>query len=73
MIIDLYPECEKPEWIKIGVWCYCLGEGNDKFVIDTVERYTAILSDGRYCHGRESFSKLYQDIDGLKTRRGRKD
>lgn len=63
IVIDLYPECEKPDWIKVGAICKCWGEANDLFIIDVVLQKSAVLStiDGKYCHGCESFTKLHRE------------
>lgn len=70
MKIEIYPKCQKPEWLKRGEWCYCLGEGNDKFLIDQIFDVSATLitNDG-FAHGMESFTKLYKTIEELEQRR----
>lgn len=69
--IEIYPDCPKPDWMEVGAWCYCLGEGNDKYIVDQVFDVSATLltGDGLYLHGRESFNKLYRSMDELEQRR----
>ena len=64
MKIDIYPEVEKPEWVKVGAWCYCWGEGFDKFRIVTVGKNAAILEgwDNKRPQGWESFAKLHREV-----------
>ena len=68
--IDIYPECQKPHWMKLGACCYCLGEGNEKFTVDRVFKNAATLLTASGCaHGMESFTKLYKSMDELEERR----
>ena len=57
MIIDIYPECEPPEWMEVGAWCYCWGEAQDKFTVAAL-----LLDSGGHCHGLESFTKLHRQV-----------
>jgi hypothetical protein len=68
--IEIYPDCPKPEWMEVGAWCYCLGEGNQKYTIEQVFNVSATLltANGRG-HGMESFNKLYRSMDELEQRR----
>jgi len=71
--IEIYPDCQKPDWMEPGAWCYCLGEGNDKFTVDQVFDVSATLVTGvsgnGHAHGMESFTKLYRSMDELELRR----
>ena len=68
-IIDLYPECPKPDWLKPGAWCYCLGEGLDKFIIDQVFKNSAtLLTEDGFSHGMESFTKLFRSSEELEKK-----
>lgn len=67
IVIEIYPACEKPSWMKPGALCNCWGEGNDIFRVAVVEERSAILETFNFqtskrvrCHGRESFTKLHQ-------------
>ena len=68
--IEIYPKVSKPKWLKPGVWCYCLGEAYEKFIVDQVFSVNAtLINEAGYDHGLESFSKLYQDLNELENRR----
>jgi hypothetical protein len=71
MKIEIYPDCPKPKWMKVGAWCHCLGEGNDKFIVDQIFNVSATLLtfNKKHAHGMESFSKLYQNIKELDQRK----
>lgn len=69
--IEIYPEADKPKWLKPGAWCYCLGEAKDKFTIDKVFKNSAtLLTASGNQHGLESFTKLYRTMNELEKRRG---
>ena len=73
IVIETYPHCPKPDWMKVGAWCYCLGEAFDVFTVDMVLDKAAVLSTASgYAHGIESFTKLYQSQDELEKRRNEK-
>lgn len=57
---DLYPKCDKPEWLTVGATCHCLGEGDDIFTVIAVESNAAALANNGKPHGWESFEKLSQ-------------
>lgn len=68
--INIYPDCPKPDWMKPGAWCYCLGEGDEKFTVEQVFRVSAtLLKMNGAAHGTESFNKLYRSMDELEERR----
>ena len=59
--IDIYPDCDCPEWVEEGAWCYCWGEGLDKFTILHIGENAAFLLDqAGFAHGWESFEKLHR-------------
>jgi hypothetical protein len=61
MKIEIYPECPKPDWMKVGAWCFCWGEAYDKFIVDKVGKNAAfLLTEGGLAHGWESFKKLHR-------------
>lgn len=65
--IEIYPKCKKPDWIKPGVTCYCLGEGCDSFIIDQVFNVNAALNrPNGDPHGLESFTKLRKSMEDMK-------
>lgn len=62
-VIDFYPKCVKPRWLKKGATVWCLGEAQICFKVETVGKYAAflVLADGTHkgaAHGWESFTKL---------------
>lgn len=58
---EIYPECEKPHWLKKGAWTYCLGEGLEKYKVGEIGKNAAVLYNLRgECHGWESFTKLFR-------------
>ena len=58
--IELYPETPRPDWVKIGAICMCLGEGYDLYRIVQLRSNAAVLETlNGDCHGWESFSKLH--------------
>lgn len=65
--INLYPETPRPAWLKLGVVCKCLGEGNDLFRVTLIGKNAAALEtlNGRD-HGWESFRKLHSPIESAK-------
>lgn len=68
--IEIYPDCPKPEWMKPGAWCYCIGEAKDKFTVEGVFKNAAtLLTASGHAHGMESFTKLYRSMDELNERR----
>jgi hypothetical protein len=68
--IQIYPDCSKPDWMAPGAWCYCLGEGKEKFTVERVFKNAAtLLKQSGHAHGMESFQKLYRTMSELKTRR----
>jgi hypothetical protein len=70
--IEIYPQCPKPDWMKVGATCFCLGEAQDVFIVDTVGNNAAFLVTSgkkRLGHGWESFTKLYKNIQELDARR----
>ena len=62
-IIDIYPPCERPDWVHVGVLCNVYGEAHDVFRISQVLNNRVILEtkNGKYCHGAESFTKLHRE------------
>ena len=62
-VIEIYPECEKPDWVKEGVDCHCHGEGGLTILtIKEIGENAAFLYKDKACtnmHGWESFTKLY--------------
>lgn len=61
MKIEIYPECPKPDWIVVGAWCYCHGEGSDRFKIVHIGKNAAVLEKTNgSAQGWESFKKLHQ-------------
>ena len=60
--IEIYLKCEKPDWMKVGAWCYCYGEAYDKFKVVMVLKNAAVLNTwGGKAHGTESFAKLHRN------------
>lgn len=67
--IEIYPNCLKPYWMKIGATCFCLGEGLELFTVSMVLDKAAVLVDAAgYGHGTESFTKLYKTLNELELR-----
>ena len=63
--IEIYPEEEKPEWMKLGAWCYCWGESYDVFYVEIIGKNAAFLkTKGGRGHGWESFRKLHRGEQG---------
>lgn len=55
-VIDIYPPCEKQEWLKIGVKVCVLGEGLAEFTVDYILKNSVVIHTG--C--TESFTKIYR-------------
>jgi hypothetical protein len=69
--INIYPDCPKPDWVEIGAKCFCLGEAFDEFTITAIyDKAVSLIRLDGYCQGTESFTKIYQNMDELETRRG---
>jgi hypothetical protein len=72
--INIYPDCPKPEWMAVGAWCYCLGEGRDRFTVGVIcDKAAALINAQGEEHGLESFTKLYQDVSEIKCYTERKE
>lgn len=60
-IIEVYPECSTPEWMKRGARCTCNGEGSQVYLVETIGKNMAFLMTlGGRGHGWESFTKLHK-------------
>lgn len=60
--INIYPDCDKPDWVEVGEWCYVRGEAYDLFRITQVLDKAAVL-EGYYnkvFQGTESFTKMHR-------------
>ena len=58
-VIEIYPVCKKPTWLRKGTKVHCLGDGLDVFKVDQIGNNAAFLIrlNGSW-HGWESFNKL---------------
>jgi hypothetical protein len=70
-VIEIYPACPKPKWLKVGAVVEVLGEGRGcPFVITAVEgNRAAVIAKEYYTKGHpggcwESFTKIYRHDDG---------
>jgi len=82
-VIEIYPACPTPKWLKVGAEVEVLGEGRGcPFVITAVEgNRAAVIAKEYYCEGHqggcwESFTKIYRpdhfDEDYAFTHGGKK-
>ena len=66
-VIEIYPACSRPPWMKVGAVVEVLGEGTGcRFRITAVEvGRAAVIPENQYCDGHqggcwESFRKIYR-------------
>jgi hypothetical protein len=66
-VIEIYPSCPKPKWMKVGAEVEVLGEGmGTRFKITAVEgNRAAVIPKKQYRKGHpggcwESFTKIYR-------------
>jgi hypothetical protein len=68
-VLEVYPDCEKPEWLRVGVKCKCWGEGEDILTVSSIGKNACRMKKGDKDHGWESIKKLHSPLsDRLLTR-----